>query len=233
MKHLLLTTIAAVVLVGTAFADPIHDAAIKGDVARIQAELDIGVNVDAKMRDGSTSLHLAAFFNRKEVVKLLMAEGAEINTIIDGQLHGAGIRMKGKTPLDLAVEKKHTEIANLLRKHGGKHGAINDAVAGGYIQAVEEHLAAGADVNSKDWHGYTPLHIAAARNSPIEIAELLIANGADVNAKDNYGETPLHSAVSEGHKEIAKLLVAAGADVNVKGGWGGDTPLDLAEEGSG
>ena len=162
-----------------------------------------------------------------------MAEGAEINTIIDGQLHGAGIRIKGKTPLDLAVEKKHTEIANLLRKHGGKHGAINDAVAGGYIQAVEEHLAAGADVNSKDWYGYTPLHIAAARNSPIEIAELLIANGADVNAKDYFGSTPLHSAVSEGHKEIAKLLVAAGADVNVKDGWGGDTPLDWAEEGSG
>ena len=58
----------------------------------------------------SISLHIAAFYNRKEVVKLLMSEGAEINTIIDGQLHGAGRRIKGKTPLDLAVEKKHTEI---------------------------------------------------------------------------------------------------------------------------
>ena len=206
MKHLLLPTIAAVVLVRTAFADPIHDAAKSGDIAGVQAELDKGVNVDAKMRDGSTSLHLAAFYNRKEVVKLIMSEGAEINTIIDGQLHGAGRRIKGKTPLDLAVEKKHTEIANLLRKHGGKHGTINDAVAGGYIQAVEEHLAAGADVNSKDWYGYTPLHIAAARNSPIEIAELLLANGADVNTKYKDGETPLDWAILNDETETADLL---------------------------
>ena len=44
---LLLTTIAAVVLVGTAFADPIHDAAKTGDLAGVQAELDKGVDIEA------------------------------------------------------------------------------------------------------------------------------------------------------------------------------------------
>ena len=48
MKHLLLTTIAAVVLVGTAFADPIHDAAKNGNLAGVQAELDKGVDVNAE-----------------------------------------------------------------------------------------------------------------------------------------------------------------------------------------
>ena len=47
MKHLLLTTIAAVLLVGTVFADPIHDAARNGDLAGVQAELDKGVDVNA------------------------------------------------------------------------------------------------------------------------------------------------------------------------------------------
>jgi len=28
----------------------------------------------------------------------------------------------GKTPLDLAIQLKRTETANLLRKHGGKTG---------------------------------------------------------------------------------------------------------------
>ena len=46
MKHLLLTTIAAVVLVGTAFADPVHDAAKNGNLAGVQAELDKGVDVN-------------------------------------------------------------------------------------------------------------------------------------------------------------------------------------------
>ena len=49
MKHLLLTTIAAVLLVGSAFADPIHDAAKYGDLAGVQAELDKGANVNLKM----------------------------------------------------------------------------------------------------------------------------------------------------------------------------------------
>ena len=48
MKHLLLTTIAAVLLVGTVFADPIHDVAWKGDLAGVQRELKKGADVNAK-----------------------------------------------------------------------------------------------------------------------------------------------------------------------------------------
>ncbi len=48
MKHLLLTTIAAVLVVGIAFADPIHDVAWKGDLAGVQRELNKGADVNAK-----------------------------------------------------------------------------------------------------------------------------------------------------------------------------------------
>ncbi|MDP7178953.1 MAG: ankyrin repeat domain-containing protein, partial [Verrucomicrobiota bacterium] len=74
MKHLLLTTIAAVVLVGTAFAGPIHDAAEEGDLAGVQAELDKGANVNAKNQNGATPLHRAAWFGHKEIVQLLIAK---------------------------------------------------------------------------------------------------------------------------------------------------------------
>ena len=47
MKHLLLTTIAAVLLAATAFAGPIHTAARNGDLVGAQAELDKGVDVNA------------------------------------------------------------------------------------------------------------------------------------------------------------------------------------------
>ena len=39
MEHLLITTIAAVLLAATAFAGPIHEAAFGGDVAGVQTEL--------------------------------------------------------------------------------------------------------------------------------------------------------------------------------------------------
>ena len=110
MKHLLLTTIAAVVLVGTAFADPIHDAAKNGNLAGVQAELDKGVNVIEKEDNyGRTPLHHASTNGHKKIVELLIAKGADVNVKDDD----------GTTPLDMADDK---ETANLLRKHGGKTG---------------------------------------------------------------------------------------------------------------
>ena len=58
MKQLLIT-IAAVVLVGTAFADPIHDAARDGDLAGVQAALDKGADLNTKAGLGWTPLHFA------------------------------------------------------------------------------------------------------------------------------------------------------------------------------
>ena len=111
MKHLLLTTIAAVLLVGTAFADPIHEAAANGDLAGVQAELDKGVDVNAKDENdeaGWTPLHRAAQKGHKEITELLIANGADVNAK-DGT---------GSTALDTAEEA----AAELLRKHGGKTG---------------------------------------------------------------------------------------------------------------
>ena len=79
----------------------------------------------------------------------------------------------------------------------------------GNIEAVKQHLAAGADVNAKTGDGTTPLHNAAVygRN---EIAELLIANGAAVNAKIEAGkfkdQTSLDRAIKLKRTETAELL---------------------------
>ena len=98
----------------------------------------------------------------------------------------------------------------------------------GDIEAVKQHLAAGADVNAKDAIlEETPLNIAATHGHK-EIAELLIAEGADVNAKDEIGWTPLLVAAYRGKKEIAELLIAKGASVNAKGGIDGGAPLHRA-----
>ena len=107
MKHLLLTTIAAVVLVGTAFADPIHDAARTGNLNAVQTELDKGVDVNARDNDGWPPLHRAAWGGYKEIIKLLLANGADVNAMYE----------ECATSLDWA---KNQETADLLRKHGGK-----------------------------------------------------------------------------------------------------------------
>ena len=124
MTHHLLTTIAAVVLVGCATtkspAPPsakapdisIYFAAGLGNIEAVNQYLAAGTDVNAKDDGGVTALQLAAFGGHKEVAELLIAEGADVNA-------KAG---DGSTPLDWAIKRRRTEIADLLRKHGGKTG---------------------------------------------------------------------------------------------------------------
>jgi len=140
MKHLLLTTIAAVLLVGcgelqqsvppaeTEPAEPvaeaakpelptakapnisIHQAVFDGNIGAVKQHLDAGTNVNAKAYGGSTPLHRTAFDGHKEIAELLIAKGADVNAK----------NQADATSLDKAIEKNRDETADLLRKHGGK-----------------------------------------------------------------------------------------------------------------
>ena len=92
------------------------DAAKNGDIEAVKQHLAAGADVNAKTADGTTPLHNAAVYGHNEVVELLIANGAEVNAII------VSGRNQGKTPVDLAIWRKKTETADLLRKHGGKTG---------------------------------------------------------------------------------------------------------------
>jgi len=183
MNHLLLTTIAAVVLVGCGPSVPdisIHEAARTGNIEAVKQHLAAGADVNAKDDSfGGTPLHYAAMEGHMEIVELLITKGADVNAK-DG---------RGRTPLHSATTKK---IAELL-------------------------VAAGANVNAKGDGGWTPLHSGAIQGHK-EIAELLIAGGADVNAKEDVGFTPLHRAAMYDQKAVVKLLISAGANLNSKSG---------------
>ena len=60
MKHLLLTTIAAVVLVGCGPSVDIHEAAEAGNIEVVKQHLAAGADVNAKDDNGWTPLHEAA-----------------------------------------------------------------------------------------------------------------------------------------------------------------------------
>ena len=209
MKHLLLTTIAAMVLVGcgpslSELKDSQLRSAIKeGSIENVKKAIANGANVNAMAFRSygalvRAPLDQAAGGGRKDIVQLLIAKGANVNTKTD----------EGSTPLHSAAANEHENIAELL-------------------------IAKGADVNAKKKNGLTPLHLATGSGwqGGYEIAKLLISKGADVNAKAyKYNLTPLHNAAREGRKETIKILIANGADVHAKSN-GGTTPLHAAANG--
>lgn len=85
------------------------------------------------------------------------------------------------------------------------------------IKSVKEMIAAGADINKKDFNGYTPLMTACHYNH-IEIAKILISADADLNVQENsYGYTPLILVCQYKYHDLAKYLISKGADINIKG----------------
>ena len=120
MKHFLLTTIAAVLLVGCGESQQsapapdisIHEAVLFGNIEAVKQHLAAGTDVNERDEDGDTPLLHAALFGHKEIVELLIAKGADVN------VRGFG----GMTPLNMAADEGEKEIADLLRKHGGKTG---------------------------------------------------------------------------------------------------------------
>ena len=62
-----------------------------------------------------------------------------------------------------------------------------------------------AEVNAKNYAGWTPLHEAAFEGHK-ETTELLLASKAEVNARNNTRQTPFHLATLKNHKVVAELL---------------------------
>jgi hypothetical protein len=188
MKHILLTTIAAVVLVGCGAGyyrelltpeenNRFISACIEGDITTVKQSIAEGISVDISNQGlAGAPMCWAIWRSQKGVVEILILNGANVNLKQPPDSIDAGM-----TPLDQAAKHNEKEIADLIRENGGKHGTIHGAVASGNIEVVKEFLAAGADVNSKNDRGRaTPLRIAASRGLK-EIVELLIEKGADLN----------------------------------------------------
>lgn len=91
-------------------------------------------------------------------------------------------------------------------------------------------LEAGADPNSRDEEGGTPL-LYAARHGEAEWVGRLLEVGADPNVRKQDGVTPLMSAAHGGHVKAVVLLINAGADPNARDDKNGWTPLIHAANG--
>jgi ankyrin repeat protein len=85
------------------------------------------------------------------------------------------------------------------------------ASTNGSERCVELLLEAGAQLEARDWAGWTSLYWASCHNHPA-VVSLLLAAGAQVDSATDIGWTPLVTAANHGYSEVVRLLLEAGAN---------------------
>jgi ankyrin repeat protein len=200
--------------------------------------LDLGANPN-DLRSGFAPLHVltwvrkpdsgeddgqpipdgSGLYTSEELIRKLVAQGADVNLRLTGGPSGGGrIARKGCTPFLLAADTADTPYLKLLRSLGADPTLTNAdgctalmAAAGLGTRAVEEE--------------------AGTEEDAVEAVTYLLSLGADLNAVSNLGDTAMHGAAFANFPKVIQLLDAKGAKLEVwnqknQKGW---TPLLVAE----
>ena len=184
-------------------------------------------------------LHAAVEAEKKDLVRLLLHRGANIDCCGEVILHE--VSQEYNSPLLLAMENRSPAMVQLLLDHGAcinslspKYGlnALHRACRFYDIAMIKQLLSRGADVTllcrlEPDWNSFgrsTALHIAIAQNRPLpkvlELLSILLTAGSNVNASDGKGMTPLHVAADcrtpphMDRSDVLRTLLTADANVD-------------------
>jgi ankyrin repeat protein len=175
------------------------------------------------MYGGSTPLGYHSWRGHKDLVRLLIEYGADVNLAAN---------QHGETPLQLAFKARRWEVATALLDNGANVQdvvtqlnqmdasertvlllSIKDRYIGIAQQLIQNDPQYQEVVNHVDTAGRSAL-MRAIMHGNISLAQLLIENGANVNHLGPVGHDALIEASIVGHPGIVRLLIEKGANVN-------------------
>jgi outer membrane protein assembly factor BamB len=207
----------------SALAEELWAAARAGDAARVTATLDKGIDVNTRTRYGATALTFAADKGHVEIVKLLIARGADVN------VQDTFYQMRA---LDMAMMNKHADVVKLLLERGSK-GA--PGVLPMAIQAGNAALVAAVLESPELTRAHVRPALAGAKkvNNPeiIALIEKKLASmpEAAAPAAVTVDRATLQSYVGSYRNEEAgaAITIALNGDVLTLAPPGNPTPMTL------
>lgn len=208
--------LAVVPLRGAGDDTRVADAAMQRDRAAVRTLITQGADINAAQGDGMTALHWAARHGDVDLIKMLIAAGANVH---------ATTRLGDYTPLLMASELGQAGAIDALiaggadvKKEMTESGvtALMLASASGQTEAIKTLLAHGADVNAAEsGHGETALMFAAAKQRN-DAMRALLAGGAKIDAADKVEN--LSTQISP--EELAFLAAQSGRGAAAAPGGG-------------
>eukprot|EP00750_Incisomonas_marina_P015227 INCI18120.1.p1 GENE.INCI18120.1~~INCI18120.1.p1 ORF type:complete len:984 (+),score=135.12 INCI18120.1:210-3161(+) len=198
----------------------------------ISALLTANASVNARNVSGRTALTVAAKKGNLGALRLLLQRGADCNDKTFGS---------GETPLHAAILARSPACVLEL---AAQPGIDVDCIFGGKEQISAVHIASqcrdedvavlealvekGANVQSLDCYGRTPLHFACQTDSVAATAVLCDMEPDLLDFPDYSGNCPLHIAATTGSVRCVQLLLETAASPSERNATG-QTPYDIAK----
>ncbi|MBO9514310.1 MAG: ankyrin repeat domain-containing protein [Variovorax sp.] len=192
----------------------LHQAAWRGDGARLAALISAGADLDARDGHGRTPLQVATHARQHGAIAALARVGAKLDTLDDDRYDAVTIAAVADDPPTLS----------LLLSLGARPGQTTSRYDGtaliaaahlGHDEVVRILIAAGAPldhVNNLHWTALIE-SIVLGDGGPRHQRTLaaLVDAGADLRLADRQGNTPLQLAKARGYSAMVEKLRSAGA----------------------
>ncbi|CAB0039371.1 unnamed protein product, partial [Trichogramma brassicae] len=202
----------------------------------IEKFLELGQDPNVRVGDIGDS-PLIMVLSNSWFAELLLRSGADPNLA----------NAKGLTPLhylstleedddwpNALFELSHDKYRPLQVNAKNNSGAVPllYALKQGRKKLTEILLRQGANPNSRNQNGMTPLHCVCAHSADVDLLRMFydineeLHQTVHTNAKDKHGRTPLYLALHRDMRQMVKFLLMAGADPSIACGKG-VTPLHV------
>jgi ankyrin repeat protein len=191
----------------------------------VPMEFDMTLAVPRGRPDIKAAIETALAQHKSEIQQILVDFGVPLvkcdDCTVSGDLPSHGPYQEPKPAVQTAAETAKIHAARMadlkkwLAQGANPDDELNDAIVANDVDRVAYLLTHGAQVNSTDGEGFTPL-ISAIRSGLVAVATYLVEHKADANLPDRSGWTPLMWATWGDSPALVEMLLAHHAKLDAK-----------------